>query len=523
MYHTTSKGIAALGRNGDDTLLHVKKDELAGLEQLLGPVTVNPNTGLPEAFSWTDILTSLGIGILGAATGGAAAPALGAIGSTVVGAGTGALAGGTLSAMQGRGFGPGALGGAISGGMGGYGAADIPGGPTAVSTATKGVGMDAVNLGQPIAGRVEGALAGGMGPGAPLQVGEFGALPVGVNKELAEVAMAEPIPSSLRQAPISSAPSFLDDYASNLSQTGSAMMTKPGMEHLLKPVGMGTLLGAGAEGMMEDASTSATQMRQEKLKQAIADKQQREYFASLGYDLPPSGTSWSPATQRKYFDDIIYGAAAGGPIEASRIVGGLPVQTTIPPKYVSQFEKTDLGETLGPAIENVRGITRGVAQNLGMQGYVTGGYINLNPEPPQGYYPMSQIASAHPYPAATPQRQEVIEGYGAGGSAYEKGGFLDGPGDGMSDDIPANIDGREEIRLADGEFVVPPEMVSLIGGGDPEEGKRLLDQLLPMVRQAAHGKKEQIKQDAGKLAAEKLLTRKKARGDARRSGIEAAG
>jgi hypothetical protein len=199
------------------------------------------------------------------------------------------------------------------------------------------------------------------------------------------------------------------------------------------------------------------------------------------------------------------------------------VQTTIPPKFVSQFEKANLSETLSPAIEDVQGIAHGVAQKLTPQGFVTGGYINLHPEPPQGYYPMSQIASAHPYPAATPQRQEVIEGYEAGGSTYEKGGFLDGPGDGMSDDIPANIDGREEIRLADGEFVVPPELVSLIGGGDSEEGKRLLDQLLPMVRQAAHGKKEQVKQDAGKLAAEKLLTRKLAKGDAGRSGIEAAG
>ena len=56
MYHTTSKGIAALGRNGDDTLLHVKKSELEGLRALLGPTTTNPKTGLPEAFNWTDIL-----------------------------------------------------------------------------------------------------------------------------------------------------------------------------------------------------------------------------------------------------------------------------------------------------------------------------------------------------------------------------------------------------------------------------------------------------------------------------------
>jgi hypothetical protein len=135
-------------------------------------------------------------------------------------------------------------------------------------------------------------------------------------------------------------------------------------------------------------------------------------------------------------------------------------------------------------------------------------------------YPQSQIPRAQPYAAAAPQRREVVEGYADGGATYEKGGFLNGPGDGMSDDIPANIEGKEEIRVADGEFIIPPEMVSLIGGGDPEEGKRLLDQLLPMVRQAAHGKKEQVKQNAGKLAAEKILKRKTHAG---RSGIEASG
>ena len=103
MQHT-AKGIAALGRNGDDTLLHVNKDELAGLQALLGPLTVNPKTGMPEAFSIADVLKSLGLGMLGAFTGGAAAPAFGAIGSTIIGAGTSALAGGGISAAEGKGF-----------------------------------------------------------------------------------------------------------------------------------------------------------------------------------------------------------------------------------------------------------------------------------------------------------------------------------------------------------------------------------------------------------------------------------
>ena len=71
-YTQTAKGLSALGRKGDDTLLHVSKKELAGLQSLLGPITVNPNTGLPEAFSWTDLLATAGIGLAGALTGGAA-------------------------------------------------------------------------------------------------------------------------------------------------------------------------------------------------------------------------------------------------------------------------------------------------------------------------------------------------------------------------------------------------------------------------------------------------------------------
>jgi len=499
MYHNTSKGIAALGRNGDDTLLHVKKDELAGLEALLGPVTVNPNTGLPEAFSWTDILTSLGLGIAGALTGGAAAPALGAVGGTLVGAGTGAVAGGALSSLQGKGFMPGALGGAISGGMGAFGATDLEGGPTAVEAAPPSVAKTIApesNLIQKVTDPITGKV---IPPSSPVVTqGNY-------------MSNMEP-------------PSALSDYTANLGKQWGAMTSKGGMEDLLKPIGLGTMLGYGATSTAEQANTSATQMRQEKLKQAIADKQQKDYFASLGFDLPQSGTSWSPDQQRSYFDKIIYGAAAGGPIELSRIADGVPVNTTIPPKYVSQFEKSDVNEALGPALERMQGVAHGIAQQIGAHGFATGGYVNTQPFNPQEFYPQSRIPSAQPYAAAANTGVVNTIAHGAsfaeGGSAYEKGGFLDGPGDGMSDDIPASIDGREEIRLADGEFVVTPEMVKLIGGGDPEKGKKLLDNLLPIVRQAAHGKKQQIKQDAGKLAAEKLLVRK---GHAGRSGIEAAG
>jgi hypothetical protein len=71
------------------------------------------------------------------------------------------------------------------------------------------------------------------------------------------------------------------------------------------------------------------------------------------------------------------------------------------------------------------------------------------------------------------------------------GKLLRGPGDGMSDDIKANIGGRQEARLADGEFVVPADVVSHLGNGSTEAGSRQLYKMMDNIRQARTGKKKQ--------------------------------
>lgn len=64
------------GRNGDTMLMHIQPTELQVLEAMLGKTTRNPQTGLPEAFSWKKLLAGIGAGALTAFTGGAAAPIL---------------------------------------------------------------------------------------------------------------------------------------------------------------------------------------------------------------------------------------------------------------------------------------------------------------------------------------------------------------------------------------------------------------------------------------------------------------
>ncbi len=77
--------------------------------------------------------------------------------------------------------------------------------------------------------------------------------------------------------------------------------------------------------------------------------------------------------------------------------------------------------------------------------------------------------------------------YAAGGIAslggYSDGGqLLRGPGDGVSDDIPATIGGRQPARLADGEFVVPARIVSELGNGSTEAGARKLYAMMDRIK-----------------------------------------
>ena len=68
---------------------------------------------------------------------------------------------------------------------------------------------------------------------------------------------------------------------------------------------------------------------------------------------------------------------------------------------------------------------------------------------------------------------------------YSDGGrLLRGPGDGVSDSIPAQIGNKQPARLADGEFVVPARIVSELGNGSTDAGARQLYKMMDRVQQA---------------------------------------
>jgi len=108
----------------------------------------------------------------------------------------------------------------------------------------------------------------------------------------------------------------------------------------------------------------------------------------------------------------------------------------------------------------------------------------------------SQVTSQAPQ---APQEKKMAQGgiasFNLGG--YASGGnprLLKGPGDGMSDNIPATIGGRQPARLADGEFVVPADVVSHLGNGSTDAGAKHLYAMMDKVRKARTGRKAQGKQ-----------------------------
>ena len=146
----------------------------------------------------------------------------------------------------------------------------------------------------------------------------------------------------------------------------------------------------------------------------------------------------------------------------------------------------------------------------------------------QSAYPMSQQVTPH---YATPSQmptsaQAAMASYepntnpltgeatavnmasgGIAGNGYHLGGYSDGgrllkgPGDGMSDEIPATIGHKQPARLADGEFVIPADVVSHLGNGSTDAGAKHLYKMMDKVRTARVGHKKQGKQ----IKADKFL------------------
>jgi hypothetical protein len=154
-----------------------------------------------------------------------------------------------------------------------------------------------------------------------------------------------------------------------------------------------------------------------------------------------------------------------------------------------------------------------------MYNYAAGGPVeqmsNANAIGANTGYPMADVNKAvYSTPYQTPMSQSVVQGtadtgvnnmtgemnFAAGGGISTLGGYSDGgrllkgPGDGMSDNIPAKIGSKQPARLADGEFVIPADVVSHLGNGSTDAGAKQLYKMMDKIRSARTGRKAQGKQ-----------------------------
>ena len=134
-------------------------------------------------------------------------------------------------------------------------------------------------------------------------------------------------------------------------------------------------------------------------------------------------------------------------------------------------------------------------------GYAGGGLPvgGANTAFPQSGIPQGQYANAWQTPTSrnmfsdtsdTNTNQMTGEMLLASGGISDLGGYSDGgrllkgPGDGVSDSIPATIANKRPARLADGEFVIPARIVSELGNGSTDAGARELYKMMDRVQKA---------------------------------------
>lgn len=219
------------------------------------------------------------------------------------------------------------------------------------------------------------------------------------------------------------------------------------------------------------------------------------------YTLDIENVSDRPASARGVEDERLryrytagtpYRAAQGGIIafaEGGNTTDGQELNTN-PAMMMrrDQMQIPPLAGILDPSRLNNYGVMGGVAQ-----GYAKGGELEDERKYREVRKKIDRMAD--PYTFAAYQSGRGL--YDAALQNFAEGGlsniprFLSGGGDGMSDSIPATINNRQPARLADGEFVIPADVVSHLGNGSSKAGAKQLYAMMDRVRTKRTGKKKQ--------------------------------
>jgi hypothetical protein len=553
-----AQDLRSYGRNGDTMLAHITPQEAGILQTLGGSGTINPYTGLPEYFgfitkpitkAWkaitssplikpisdavTPVLQTLaplapyiapfipgvgpmmaaGLGALGAGFGGKGRTGFdfkrGLMGGmtayglsnlysglqAAASAGTDATASQVASSLgSGASSAPGSQAAMLaeqSAGLGEFGLKNIASSASYASPASNLIGSAAEAGAQAIA---ENAPNAGMFEAAPR---EF----------IFDKSLASSVPQSLQMPNLSSMPS---NFATEMSNAGSGLKNLSGlgdttMSQAAKAVG--TKFGTGSAGAlfmgatgMADLDAQQKYLDEQKAAGNIADTEYQANVARI-------------QEARKRAEEAVmanpYQFAAGGEVPGyffggtiKKIIESTPqiLESMLPPEQRAQTQLKQLQEM-------------GIKQNILDSANQTQlqDYINAMRKKGEGEQSAYRAMINNPYGFAMGgQIDDELGGdysamgmdqgnlqKGLFGMGYAAGGtprFLSGGGDGMSDSIKAKINGTQEARLADGEFVIPADVVSHLGNGSSKAGAKQLYSMMDRVRKERTGTKKQGRQ-----------------------------
>ena len=506
--HNLANEIQKKGRGKDQMLVHMTPKEVAGLQAIAkshgGSLTINPDTGLMEAGFLDNLLPSLLPMVAGAA-----------LASTGIGAPAAAM-------LVGGGYGlaTGSVEKGLMAGLGAYGGAGIGEGLAASATApveqaaTAQATVDAANAG--VIPQAPSAAPGGFqySPSGEMvpsnysaQITGAGATPAGATPASADFANWQSIGSN---PPAQDLAAFNAQYGTTNAGTGAATGMTDAQAYK-QAVGSqagvqgGTAVPGASKGFTFDqlkSGYSNTELgpfvaeNYGKIGMAAApvvsaamepepyQEPEKKKYASK-YSLSPDFQGYTPAQPNPYYRPTGLGYAQGGAVGFQEMPnGGLAALQAARDGYgaamtaggdVAQFAEGGVAKKPAKAkVTGARNIANMEAMDAAMAELNNARY---NANMSQAAMPKAGLAGLGELP------------YAAGGIAA--GRYLKGDGDGMSDSIPATINGKQPARLADGEFVVPADVVSHLGNGSSDAGAKKLYSMMDKVRTARTGKKKQ--------------------------------
>lgn len=439
--HDAARKLASYGRHGDNMLLHVSRKELDGIRALTGrDFTRNPDTGLPEAFNFSSLIP-IAAGIAGTVLSGGNV-GIGALAAGAASAGTTAAQGGSAQDALTQGL---------------------------ISGATSYAG------GQLLSGVGEAA---GAAAGAPASAGVPGDI----------MSASAPSPIQGPELPVPGAPPPVDPMIAEVNAQATRGLSSAGFQTGYDPAAqaLGTPAGPSAPGFMDRMAERAS-----------------GFGTRLSNIASDPGAALSRIGENIKASPLTAAIAGGGTLmQAGNMFGSqapMPGGSTYDPnRYPERFPANPRRFTAPPADYRA-----GAGPEF--RYFAEGGLASLRKEDGYTANLMNEAKAAllgeHPRPREAIERFRETFGDEALNLLRDRitGGRVRGAGGGMDDLVPGTIEGRQKVRLADSEFVVPADVVSGLGDGSTDQGVRKLHRMMDQVRQQRTGKKTQPKSIGGKI------------------------